>query len=69
MVLKYLDSKVKKSFLSELLADWLDNPICFGAFDDEKFLGFIEGSMETWNNRFRITNIWVDKAYRNKGIG
>ena len=43
---------------------------CFGAFEQERLLGFVEGSIESWNNRFRISNLCVfDKAARRQGIG
>ena len=43
---------------------------CIGAFEGEKLLGYVEGSHEKWNNRFRISNICVfDGKVRNRGIG
>lgn len=54
----------------EILADWLENPVAYGAFEDNKLLGYVEGYLETWNNRFRISNIVIfDKSWRNAGIG
>ncbi len=48
----------------------LENPLAFGAFEGEKLIGYVEGSMEGWNNRFRISNICVfDHSKRNSGIG
>lgn len=33
-------------------------------------LGFVEGALENWNNRFRISNICIfDNSVRNRGIG
>ena len=50
--------------------EWLENPLAFGAFEGEKLIGYVEGSMEGWNNRFRISNICVfDHSKRNSGIG
>lgn len=44
--------------------------VAFGAFERDVLLGFAEGSMESWNNRFRISNLCVfDKAARGQGIG
>ena len=41
-----------------------------GAFEDGRLTGFAEGSMESRNNRFRISNICVfDGENRGKGIG
>lgn len=61
---------IDKSFDDVFFAEWLENPVAFGAFEGEKMLGFVEGSIEAWNNRFRISNICVfDNAKRGGGIG
>lgn len=53
-----------------MLSDWLENPVAYGAYEDNEFIGFIEGFLEKWNNRFRITNICVlNSDKRNSGIG
>lgn len=59
----------KKSFHDELLADWLEEPVLYGAFLDETLVGFIEGSMESWNQRFRISNILIFEGFRGMNIG
>ena len=56
-------------FDDELVGEWLEHPILFGAFDNDQLLGFIEGSMEGWNQRFRISNILLFEEARNKHIG
>lgn len=38
-------------------------------FDDEVLVGIIELSMESWNQRLRISNILIFEDYRHKGIG
>lgn len=46
------------------------NPLAFGAFENGRLTGFIEGAMESWNNRFRISNICVfEAAARGRGTG
>ena len=50
---------VSRSFIDEFFGEWLDNPIAHGAFEDEKLIGFVEGAIEQWNNRFRISNICI----------
>ena len=61
---------VDKSFEDVFFGEWLENPLAFGAFEGEKLIGYVEGSMEGWNNRFRISNICVfDHSERNSGIG
>ena len=54
----------------DLLSDWLDEPVAYGAFEGDKFIGMVEGFLEKWNNRFRIANICVfDNENRRHGIG
>lgn len=53
-----------------MLSDWLENPVAFGAFEGSKLLGFVEGFLEKWNNRFRVTNICIfDPSARRSGLG
>lgn len=64
------DIDLKMSIEDNILSDWLENPIAYGAYQNNELVGFVEGFLEKWNNRFRITNICVfDIAYRNHGIG
>ena len=64
------DAPVEKSFDDAMFGEWLEKPVAFGAFEGGELLGFVEGSPETWNNRFRISNICVfDRATRQRGIG
>ena len=50
--------------------EWLEDPAAFGAFEGGTLLGFVEGSPESWNNRYRISNICVfENAERSRGIG
>ncbi len=61
---------IEKAFDDEFFGKWLENPVAFGAFEDEQLIGFVEGSYESWNKRFRISNICVfDNEKRNNGIG
>ena len=49
---------------------WLDEPIAYGAFENGRLLGYVEGFLETWNNRYRISNICIfDNTNRRRGIG
>ena len=64
------DTPVERSFDDVLYGEWLEDPVTFGAFEGETLIGFVEGSPETWNNRFRISNICIfDGSRRGKGIG
>jgi len=69
LVKKTFEEPRKKEFVSVLLEDWLENPVLFGAEYNGKIVGFIELSHETWNNRLRVSNIYIEEKYRRKGIG
>ena len=58
------------SYDDVFFGDWLDSPKAFGAFEADQLLGYVEGALEEWNNRYRISNICVfDSAKRYNGIG
>lgn len=64
------EKPIEKSFDDIFLSEWLDEPIAYGIFEKDKLVGYVEGSLEKWNNRFRISNICIfDSSYRNKGMG
>ena len=64
------EAPVEKSFEDEFFGKWLEAPVAFGVFEEEKLIGFVEGSLEGWNNRFRISNICLfDTSKRNRGTG
>ena len=65
-----LGAPMEKSFDDEFFGEWLEDPIAFGAFEGDKLIGYVEGSMEGWNNRFRLSNICVlDFSERSRGVG
>lgn len=60
----------ERGFDDEFFGEWLDDPTAYGAFEDGRLIGFVEGCLEKWNNRFRLSNICVfDSASRAKGAG
>ena len=64
------DGAKEMSFDDVFFGDWLDNPKAFGAFENGQFLGYVEGSLEEWNNRYRISNICIfDYSKRHNGTG
>ena len=64
------EEPLRMSITEDLLQDWLDQPVAYGAFEDEKLIGIVEGFLEKWNNRFVIANICVfDETNRRSGIG
>ena len=42
----------ERSFDDVFFGEWLEDPIAFGAFEGEKLIGYVEGSIEGWNNLF-----------------
>ncbi len=69
-VYKPFNAEREKSIDDTFFGEWLDSPTAYGAFEDGELIGYVEGSLETWNNRYRISNICIfDSASRKKGIG
>ena len=64
------DEPLRMSINDTVLSDWLDHPAAYGAFEGDRLVGFVEGFLEKWNNRYRIANICVfDHADRRRGVG
>ncbi len=64
------DEPLRMSINDTVLSDWLDHPTAYGAFEGDRLVGFVEGFLEKWNNRYRIANICVfDHADRRRGVG
>ena len=60
----------EKSFTDRLFGSWLEAPAAFGAFDGQRLAAIGEGSPESWNNRYRISNLCVlEEADRRRGLG
>ncbi len=71
-LLKYacFEKPIEKSFDDEFFGEWLENPVAFGAFENGEIIGYVEGSEESWNNRFRISNVVVfHNENRKRGVG
>lgn len=64
------DTELVMHLGDEILSDWLEEPQAYGAYEAGKLVGFTEGFLEKWNNRYRIANICVfEPEMRGKGIG
>ena len=64
------EAPVEKSFDDEFFGEWLDHPVAYGVFEGDRLVGYVEGAIEGWNNRYRLSNICVfDCANRHGGIG
>ena len=60
---------VHKEFTATLFAPHWDDPKAYGFWDGNQLLAVMEVTPETWNNRLRITNLFVQDGYRRRGIG
>lgn len=70
LVYKPFPSQQEKAYNDRIFSEWLDDPIGFGAFSGGELLGFAEGFHEKWNNRYRISNIFIfDESRQGKGLG
>lgn len=70
MEYKSFEEPVVKSFNDVFFSEWLDNPVAYGAFENDQLLGYVEGFLEKWNNRYRISNICIfESANRRHGTG
>lgn len=67
---KSFAAPVEMHFEDRFFNEWLDEPVAYGAFAEGALLGYVEGFLETWNNRYRISNICVfAEEARRCGIG
>lgn len=67
---KPFDTLVEMTFEDYFFNEWLEQPVAYGAFENGELLGYVEGTIEQWNNRYRISNICVfADTKRHCGIG
>ena len=67
---KKFDNVTEMSFEDKFFNDWLEEPVAYGAFEGEKLVGYVEGTLEKWNNRYRISNICIfQEEARKRGMG
>ena len=64
------EAPVEKSFDDKFFGEWLDHPVAYGVFEGDRLVGYVEGAIEGWNNRYRISNICIfDFENRRRGLG
>lgn len=56
-------------FPDKLYADYWPNARAFGIFVEDRLVAAIETCPEEWSNRLRVTELWVDEAFRKQGMG
>ncbi len=62
-------NKIVKSSKDALVPSYIEEPLVFIAYKDDKEVGYLTLGIERWNNRLRIWNILVLNEYQNQGIG
>lgn len=64
------EKPTEMSFDDYFFNEWLEDPVAYGAFEKGQLIGYVEGTPEKWNNRYRISNICVfEDGRRHGGIG
>lgn len=53
----------------KLFQPYWDDVKAWGIVEDGRLLAAIETTAEGWSNRLRVTELWIDDAYRRQGIG
>lgn len=69
LVLKHYDNEITSAYEDTLFGDWLEAPELLGIFVNDVWAGFIEGSIEMWNNRYRITNLLIFDEFKRQNLG
>lgn len=53
----------------KLFQPWWDDIKAWGVMKNGRLIAAIETVVEEWSNRLRVTELWIDGAYRRQGIG
>lgn len=56
-------------FPDKLYERWWPDACAYGVIKEGKLVAAIETCPEDWSNRLRITELWIDTPYQNKGWG
>lgn len=60
----------EKEYVDRLYEQHWDEPEAFGIFEEDGTLvAVLEVSPDLWNNRLRVTNLWVSDDRRRQGLG
>lgn len=60
---------IHKHFEDKLFQDYVEDPYVLSYEKDGVNVAYIEGSIQTWNQTYRIWNFLVLEPYRQHGIG
>ncbi|MDI9471031.1 MAG: GNAT family N-acetyltransferase [Bacillota bacterium] len=53
----------------QLFQPWWEDVKAWGILENGRLVAAIETAVEEWSNRLRVTELWIDVAYRRQGIG
>lgn len=56
-------------FPDKLYAEWWQDAGAWGIVEEGKLVAVIETCPETWSNRLRVTELWVEESRRRRKIG
>lgn len=65
----YTFSSKEKGYPDKLYDDYRENPYAWGYLDGDRLVAALETASENWSNRLRISELFVEKSYRRKGLG
>jgi len=60
--------KPEKDYDKLFQSHW-DDVKAWGIVENERLIAAIETAVEEWSNRLRVTELWMDDAFRRQGIG
>jgi len=63
------DTQVSKSFEDKLFQPWNEDVKSWGIIENDNLVAVIETAVESWSNRLRISELWIDDAHHRQGIG
>jgi len=66
---KPFDTQVSKSFEDKLFQPWNEDVKSWGIIENDNIVAVIETAVESWSNRLRISELWIDDVYHRQGIG
>lgn len=61
-------SSEREDFPDRLYQEHWAGAHAWGVFDGGRLIAAIETCPEEWSNRLRVTELWVDEAYRKRGL-
>ena len=53
----------------KLFQSYWEQVKAWGIIDSGRLIAAIETAVEVWSNRLRVTELWIDDAYRRRGVG